>query len=340
MTLRMGVLGLGFMGKCHYETYGKLQGAKVTAICDVDERKRSGDWSSIAGNIGAAGEKMDLSGVKAYAEAEKLFADPDVDVVDITLPTFLHAPMAVKALNAGKHVVCEKPMALTSVAAKQMIEAARKAKRLLFISHCIRFWPAYAKAREIVLSGKHGKVLSATFRRVSSTPLWSWTNWLQTPAQSGLCALDLHIHDADFILYCFGAPKSVSSHYAGFKPRRVDHICTTYHYGTGRLVHAEGAWEYARGFPFSMSFVITMQKATLNCPSDLKLMLYHPDGEPEAVDVPAGDGYFCELQHFVECITAGKPSPIVPPQSAYQSVKLIEAEVKSALTGKTVPVKL
>jgi predicted dehydrogenase len=69
-------------------------------------------------------------------------------------------------------------------------------------------------------------------------------------------------------------------------------------------------------------------------------MLYHPDGEPEAVDVPAGDGYFCELQHFVECITAGKPSPIVPPQSAYQSVKLIEAEVKSALTGKTVPVKL
>ena len=340
MTLKVGILGLGFMGNNHYRVYGGIEGAEVAAICDVDPKKRSGDWSGIVGNIGGAGGKADLSGINVYAEAEEMFADPEVAVVDITLPTYLHAANAIKALEAGKHVICEKPMALSSSEAAKMIGAAEKAKRRLFVAHCIRFWPQYAVAREVVKSGEHGEVISAVFRRFSATPTWSWQGWLQEPDKSGLTALDLHIHDADFVLYCFGAPKSVTSRASGLKKGRIDHIVTSYEYGANRLVVAEGAWEYAPGFPFSMSFTIAMEKATLDCTSDLTLMLHPAESESKALSCPAGDGYERELRHFVECIAEGKDSDVVSPQSALESVKLIEYEVESVRTAKTVPVKL
>ena len=340
MALKVGILGLGFMGKHHYETYARIEGAEVAAICDVDPLKRSGDWSSIAGNIGGAGVKTDLSKMGVYSRADDLFADPKIDVVDITLPTYLHAPNAVKAFEAGKHVISEKPMAISSREAAKMIAAAKSAKRRLFVAHCIRFWPQYAVAREIVKSRKHGKVISACFRRFSSTPLWSWQNWLQDPKKSGVCALDLHIHDADFVLYCFGKPKSVTSRAGGFGKGRIDHIVTSYEYGANQLVTAEGGWEFAGGYPFSMSFAVVMEKATLECASDLTLTLHPVKGKSEVVKAPAGDGYEHELRHFVECIAKKKSSGVVSPNSAMESVKLVELEMKSALTGRTVPVKL
>jgi predicted dehydrogenase len=339
MALKVGILGLGFMGRYHYETYAKIKGARVAAICDVDRKKLSGDWSGTTGNIGGAGAKTDLAGIDVYTRAEDMIADSAIDVIDIALPTYLHAPYAVKALEADKHVISEKPMAINSREAKRMIDAAKRAKRRLFVAHCIRFWPQYVVAREIVRSRKYGRVISACFRRFSGTPIWSWQNWLQDPKKSGLCALDLHIHDADFILYCFGKPKSVASHAAGFKKGRVDHIFTSYDYGRGRLVAAEGAWEYAGDFPFSMSFVIAMEKATLEFAPDQALTLRRPKGKAKRLKVPQGDGYGPELAHFVECITKNRPSEIAPPESAMESVKLVELEVKSALRGKTVPVK-
>lgn len=339
MTLKVGILGLGFMGKHHYETYGRIKGARVAAISDVDPKKLSGDWSGIVGNIGGAGARTDLSGVSLYPRAEEMFADPGVDVVDITLPTYLHASHAIHALEAGKHVICEKPMAISSREAAKVIDAAKKAKRRLFIAHCIRFWPEYSVAREIVKSRKYGRVISAAFLRRSATPTWSWRNWLQDPKKSGVCALDLHIHDADFVLYCFGKPKAVTSHAGGFRKGRIDHIVTSYDYG-GPLVVAEGGWEYAPGFPFGMSFTIAMEKATLECGRDFVLTLHPMKGKSRPVKVPKGDGYEHELRHFVECIVKNKLSDVVTPKSALDSVKLIEFEMKSALSGKTVPVKL
>ena len=339
MALKVGILGLGFMGRYHYETYARIKGAYVAAICDVDRKKLSGDWSGTTGNIGGAGARTDLAGINVYTRAEEMIADPGVDVIDIALPTYLHAPYAVKALEAGKHVISEKPMAINSREAKRMIDAAKKARRRLFVAHCIRFWPQYVVAREMVKSRKYGQVISASFRRSSGTPIWSWQNWLQDPKKSGLCALDLHIHDADFVLYCFGKPKSVTSHAAGFKKGRVDHIFTSYDYGAGRLVAAEGAWEYAGDFPFSMSFVIAMEKATLEYAPDHTLTLRRLKGKSRQLKAPPGDGYGRELAHFVECITKDRSSDVAPPKSAMESVKLIELEVKSALSGRTVPVE-
>lgn len=340
MTVNIGIVGMGFMGKVHFDTLARIRGARVVAVCDVDPKKRRSDWSAVTGNIGARGQKQDLSGVRVYAKFEQLLEDPGVSVVDITLPTYLHAPCTIKALKSGRHVICEKPMARNSREAKKMIEAAKKAKRRLFIAHCLRFWPTCVKAREIVKSCREGRVLSATFRRSSSTPVWSWHNWLQDPAKSGLCALDMHIHDTDFILYTFGKPKAVTSHAAGFAKGRLDHIVTSYDYGPGKLIIAEGAWEYAPGFGFEMPFTIAMEKATLVCSPDQNLMLHPMKGKSKPIKVPEGDGYEHELRHFVECIAKGKASDVVSPESALESLKLVEMEVKSARTGKTVPVKL
>jgi len=339
MTVRVGLLGIGFMGKCHFEVYGKTKGAKVAAIADVDPKKRSGDWSGIAGNIGGAGAKTNLSGVRVYSRAEDMIADPDVDVIDITLPTYMHAKHAMMAMRAGKHVICEKPMAIDSKEGAKMVAAAGKAKRSLFVAHCIRFWPQYEVARGIVKSRKYGKTISATFRRVSLNPTWSWRNWLQDPKKSGLSALDLHIHDSDFVLYCFGRPGSVTSHSAGFKAGRIDHIVTSYNYGPNQLVVADGAWEYPPGFGFEMSFIIAMEKATLVFGPDMSLTLHPQRGKSRAIEVPPGDGYQRELAHFIDCIAKGRKSDVVSPESALASVRLVECEVKSALTGKTVPVK-
>jgi predicted dehydrogenase len=339
MTIRVGILGLGFMGKCHYDHYQDVSGAEVVAIAESDPRKRRGDWSAIGGNIGGGGGRVDVSHLTMHSKAEALFADEAVDIVDVCLPTHLHAEMTVAALEAGKHVICEKPMALTSKEGRRMMKAAQKARRKLFVAQCIRFWPAYAKAREIVQSETHGRLVTAVFNRFSTTPTWGWKNWLQDEKKSGLCALDLHIHDADFVLYLLGKPKSVSSHGAGLKRGRLDHIVTVYEYRRDQLVKAEGGWEYAPGFPFSMSFAIHMETASLYCGADLSLWLYPERGKAREIRVPEGDGYGLELQHFVDCVREDRSSDVVSPAEALKSVKLVECEMKSALSGRRVPVK-
>lgn len=340
MVVRVGLVGLGFMGKMHFETYRKVPGARVVALCDVDPRKRAGDWSAIWANIGAGGGRVDLSGYRVYADLDDLVADPAVDVVDITLPTHLHAPSALRALEAGKHVICEKPMARTSADAARMASAARAARRKLFVAQCIRYWPAYAVARRLIRGGALGRVRSAAFRRLGATPLGSWKNWLQDPARSGLCALDMHIHDSDFVLYTFGPPRSVTSRGAGFSRGRLDHILTAYDYGDGSLVTAEGGWMYSSPFGFEMTFLVALERATLALGREGILKLLPRRGQDRTLKVPAGDGYLLELRDFIRCIGTGRESEVVTPASAARSVRLVELEMESALRGRPVPVRL
>lgn len=338
MTIKVGILGLGFMGNCHFNAYKGVEKARITALCDCDRRKLRAD-ADVAGNIGGAGPKKDLTGIKTYTEASRLIADPEVDVVDITLPTYLHAEWTIKALKAGKHVICEKPMALSSLDARKMILSVRQTRRQLFIGHCIRFWPAYEAARKIIRGNRQGKVLSAVFSRISPKPTWSWNNWLLNARLSGNAALDLHIHDADFILYLFGKPKTVCSHGSGSARSGFEHIITSYDFAKKNIVIAEGGWGYEHKYPFSMTFRIAMEKASLALQADGKLMLYQSGRDPETVAVPSGDGYGRELAHFIDCIAGGKKSDVVSPESAMASVQLVETEIQSAITGKKIQFK-
>ena len=157
--------------------------------------------------------------------------------------------------------------------------------------------------------------------------------------RSGGAPLDLHVHDTDFILHLLGKPKNVFSQASGKTRGRMDHIVTTYACNKNQMVMAEGAWDYAPGFPFEMSFRLVLEKATLQMTPDLVLHCHPLKGKSRKVKLPSGDGYLNELKHFTECIGKNKASPVVKPESAMQAVKLVEAEMESARTGKPVTVR-
>ncbi len=338
MSVKVGIVGMGFMGGMHFDAYAANPRARVAAIADIDPKKLRADGAAV-GNIPGGAAKRDLGGVRTFRRLDDMLECPGLDVIDITLPTYLHLEHALKALNAGKHVICEKPMALNARDAEKMVGAARKAGKQLLIGQCIRFWPAYEKAREIVKSGRYGRVVSARFVRLSPTPGWAWRNWILDPRKSGSAAFDLHIHDSDFVLHLFGKPKSVTSRAGGRKRGTLEHITSVYDYGSDLLVMAEGAWEYAPGFPFEMSFTIAMERATLACTPDLVLKLHLAKGGSRTIKVPKGDGWTRELKHFVDCIARNEESDVLTPESAVESVRLVEAEIRSARTRKTVRIR-
>src|SRR3954454_3350453 len=121
----IGIVGIGFMGMIHYLAARRLGGGRVVALCSRDARKLAGDWTSIRGNFGPRGTQMDLSGQARYSDVAALLADPGVDLVDLCVPNDEHAPLAIRALEAGKHVLVEKPIALTMADADAMVAAAR-----------------------------------------------------------------------------------------------------------------------------------------------------------------------------------------------------------------------
>src|SRR5262245_29443540 len=207
--VRIGIVGIGFMGMIHYLAAGKVKGARVTALCSRDQKKLDGDWRGIRGNFGRPGQVMDLGKIKKYQQLDDLLADPDIDLVDVCNPTHLHPETALAALRAGKHVLVEKAIALEPREADAMLKAADKAGKLLMVAHVLPFFPEFAYAAEAVRSGAHGKLLGAHFTRVISRPDWSAD--IGDAAKTGGPAVDLHIHDTHFIGLLCGVPARVFS---------------------------------------------------------------------------------------------------------------------------------
>src|SRR5260370_5755108 len=181
--IRIGIVGIGFMGMIHYLAARKLKGAKVVAICSRDPKKLAGDWRTIQGNFGPRGEMMDLGGIKKYESLDDLLADKDIDLVDICNPTHLHPETAIKALAAGKHVLVEKSIALEPKDADAMLAAARKSDRLLMVAHVLPFFPEFAFAFQAIRGGSYGKLLGGHFKRVISRP--DWSSEIADPSKTG-----------------------------------------------------------------------------------------------------------------------------------------------------------
>ena len=169
----IGIVGIGFMGMIHYLAARKVEGAEVVALCSRDPKKLAGDWTSIQGNFGPRGTQMDLSGIALYADFEALLADPAVDLVDLCVPNDAHGRMAIQALKAGKHVLVEKPIALTTEDADAMVAAAREAGKPLMVGHVLPFFPEFAFAARGRPIGPIRGLRAAHFNRVISRPDWS-----------------------------------------------------------------------------------------------------------------------------------------------------------------------
>jgi predicted dehydrogenase len=334
--LKVGVIGIGMMGSTHLDVYSKLKGVKVVAVADLIPERREGR-AVVAGNVkGQSQGGVNFAAFTQYDEGMKLIADPEVDIVDICLPTPLHSRYAISALKAGKHVLTEKPFARNGREADQLAKVAKQAKPMLMCAMCMRFWPAWAWLKEAIVAKTYGKVLAAQFRRVTSHP---GGPFYSKGEACGGAILDLHIHDTDFIQYCFGKPDAVFSRGYARNTNRPDHVITQYLYKHVPLVVAEGGWAMTPGFGFQMQYTVNFEKATavfdLSAPNQLTLI---QDGKSKPVTVKAGMGYQHEITYFLDCIRKGSRPRAVEPASAALSVKIVEAEARSLKTGKPVSI--
>lgn len=338
--IKAGIIGLGFMARAHFSRLRASGKVKVTALCDIDPEKLSGAWLNIEGNIdtGATGE-VDISEFETYDDGLELIKKADVNLVVVTTPGYLHSKFAVAALKAGKDVISEKPIAITLEDADAMVDAAEASGKLLLIGQCMRFWPDWVAAREIIHSKAYGKVTSAFFSRSGGAPVWAWENWYMDGRRSGGAILDLHVHDVDYIQYVFGMPKEVSSvgtidavcHDGG-----VDYVVTNYVYPDGPVVTAYSGWYIGTSFPFSMKFAISLERATLLYDSSTQtpLTICLPDGTNQVPEMPPGDGYSNEFEYFIECISKRLEPKKMPPVEARNSIAIAVAERESILTGR------
>jgi predicted dehydrogenase len=326
--MKIGMIGLGFMGSTHLKALLKTPGVELVAVSADDPRALSGDLSHIQGNIGGPGEKLDFSNVRKYSDAHGAALDQEAEAVDICLPTNMHAGVAIKALRAGKHVLVEKPMALTVEETEQMMEEADKVGRILMVAHVLRFFPAYVALREAVRSGKLGAVRSALFRRRCAAPAWSI--WLGDASLSGGGVFDLLIHDIDICVHLFGMPEAVSaSGYEDMK-RGIDFILGELHYPGIGTVAVTGGWHHPKSYPFSMEYTVSGDEGTVEFSSAGRPpTLYRAFGAVEELPLPEQDGYQAEIEYFVECCRGGRKPEICPPTESAAAVSLAHLLLKA-----------
>lgn len=332
--IKIGIIGQGFIGKMHLATLRKSPMAVVTAVADHEPANLQG--KAVAGNIDVSGD-ISLEGVARYEDGDALLRDPNVEAVLIALPTYLHKEYILKAAEAGKHILCEKPLTLSSVEGKELLETLSGYDRVFMSAQCIRFWPVYVEARKYVFNGVYGKLLSAQFTRQSCKPTWSWQNWLLDGAKSGGALLDLHIHDVDYVNYLFGMPDQVEAIGCIVPREDVSQVNAYYRYANGPVVAIDGGWMHPADFPFRMGFRMEFEQATLEFDSriDANLHVYPAGGGHLTPDLLPGDGYSREHEYFLRCILEGKKAEEASPESAVASVALVERERAAIRTVAT-----
>jgi predicted dehydrogenase len=332
MTVRVGVVGLGFMGVTHYRAYKGIADAQVVAVADTDEARRKGDWSKVGGNFGAGSGQEDLSGIKTYAAMEDLFADPEIDLVDVCLPTEFHPPAAIAALEAGKNVLVEKPIALTLQDADNMLAAAKKADRLFMVGQVLRFFPAFGLIKDAVEDGRYGALKALHMRRIISFP-----SWMAHPERIGGAAIDLHIHDTDFIRHLLGDPAGVRSTGMVGSSGLVDYLVTEYLYpDTGKVVTAQSGWIAHRSFEHGYDAIFEKGTLQLNSAFSEDVIFHGTDGKEQKIELPAGDPFQTELSHAVAAVARNEIDPVIAAQSARDSLAWVLAEVSSVKQGAAV----
>ena len=339
--VRIGIVGIGFMGMIHYLAARRLRGARVTALCSRDPKKRAGDWRGIRGNFGPPGQPMDLAGVKKYQDLDELLADPDVDLVDVCNPTHLHAPTALAALRAGKHVLVEKAIALEPAEADAMLKAARQAGRLLMVAHVLPFFPEFAFAAKMIREDAHGPLLAAHFKRVISRPDWSAD--IANPAKTGGPAVDLHIHDTHFIGLVCGVPRKVFS--SGVTENgHVQYLTTQYLYGdSGPSVSCASGALAQKGRMFVHGYDIYLERATLSYESGaVPLTVFTADGKARQPKLKGGaeatSAFTAELQVAVEAVRTGQEPALLSSRLGRDALVMCFKECQSVRTGKPVGV--
>ena len=343
----IGIVGIGFMGMIHTLAARGLAGGRVVAICSRDPRKRAGDWTGIRGNFGPPGTQMDMAGIAAHAEFDSLLADPNVGLVDLCVPNDEHAPLAIRALEAGKDVLVEKPIALRIDEADSMLAAAKASGRRLMVAHVLPFFPEFAFALDAARSNTYGKLLAAHLTRVISKP--GWSGGIASADRSGGPAIDLHIHDTHFVTLLHGVPRAV--HSRGVQDgAAVVHLTTQYLYEDPvPAISAISGAISQKGREFSHGYDVYFERANLSFgfsaladgPQVCPLAVILPDGTVERPDLGSGDpvaSFSRELAVAVDAVAGGAEPDRLSGLTGRQALAVCLAEIESVRTGKIVEI--
>ena len=310
MKLKVAEIGMGGISGAHVPSWNRMEDVELVAICDIrPEMMDRYDGQTTA---------------RKYTDFDEMLESEEIDVLDITLPTYMHADYAVKALSRGIHVVSEKPISLRREDVARVYEAAEKNDRYFMVAHVLRFWPEYIYLKDCIDSGRYGKLVSGTMTRIGGIPVASWDGWMQDPERSGMVPFDLHIHDLDFLVYTLGKPE-VEHIFHG-----MDYMHTIYRYGDVRIA-CESAWFHAP-VQFSATFRMQFEKAVLEFNGG-SLRIYKEDWTisdlnmassiEEGCYVPQSDGYFNELRYFIDCVKDGMKPEVIKPHELEAVIDVI-----------------
>jgi predicted dehydrogenase len=350
--VKVGVIGLG-VGMAHARGYQNCPDAELIAVCDADPVR-----------LNEQSEKLGISPERQFTEIKDLLALPELDAVSITLPNYLHAPITIAALQAGKHVLCEKPLARSAVEAQSMVDAAKKAGKTLMVCFNYRFREDARWLKALSNEGKLGQVYFAKAGWLRNTGIPGFGSWFTQKEQAGGGPLiDLGVHVLDLTLWLMGYPKVVSvtgCTYAEFGPKgkkswgkpRGDAQYTVEDLAVGFVRFENGA---------SLSLETSWASHTKAGRDDYFVTLYGSEGGsdlyvPNYADrdtisfytedggvpvntrpaiVTHGGGHELAAAHFVQSIKEGTP-PESTGEQGVALLTLIDALYQSAKTGHEV----
>ena len=329
--IKIGIIGLGFMGKMHASAYRQLAGVldfKVTAVADYEEEQ--------------ADKIAEMMGAKAYYSPEDMIDQADINTVDICLPTWMHYMVASQVIEKGFHVFIEKPLCLRSKDAYALVKQAEEKQVFAQVGQCLRFWTEYEYLKSLVDDGGYVNMVYLKLRRLSPRPGWGASTWMMDDWLSGGAALDLQIHDADFALYVCGKPEKIKS-FVQHGYYEYTGIVSELKYKDFTIM-TEGSWDYPSSFPFEMSYIASFEKATVLFSSLYGLKVCPVEGEsfvPElkkacTVQSEAGGnisdlgGYYNELYYFIDCINKGLQPVKASLLAGAEAVELVEKQKQVA----------
>ncbi len=334
---KIAIIGLGALGTKHLTNLAKMEGegkVSICAICDIDEKKLEG--AKVQFNLGTADAGIDYGKYKKYTDYKKMLQNEVLDAVFVVTPTFLHKEMSVAALLSGCDVFCEKPMALDEKECEEMVFAAEESGKNLQIGQCLRYWGEYEYLKDVYENGTYGKLLSASFIRLSPVPWWCEDNWFLEYEKSGGALLDLHVHDIDFIQYAFGMPKMVSSAAVLCEEKgRWPSVETRYIYENNMQISAVGSWIYNKGFPFRMEYLAQFELASVIYEKG-KLLVFDNNGTQIEPTYQKADAYVTEIEKFIDCCEKGIKNEKVSPRSTMLSIKIARGEEQSIIQQKPI----
>ena len=294
--LKVGLVGVGGISHSHIDAWEKMEDAQLIAMCDIRPERM---------------EKFEDK--RRYTDFDEMLANEELDILDICLPTYLHADFAVKAMEKGINVITEKPISLKEEDIDRVYKTAEKNNVKFMVAQVLRFWPEYELLKEIYDTKKYGKLLSGTMTRLGCYPKWSWDGWMMDEKRSGLVPFDLHIHDLDYMVYAFGMPKV--AHQFRSKLPDQDFISISYDFGDFQI-NSEASW-YATSYPFTAEFRFQFEDAVvanengkmlIHLRDDQKIDLSEDaEGETGDINLPKSDAYANEIRYFADCVINNTP---------------------------------